>query len=68
MEFSRQECRSGLQFPSPGDISDPRMEPDFPALQTDALPSELPGKSMGGNERGESVDLCYLRVKLLGTG
>ena len=57
-----------MQFPSPGDISDPRMEPDFPELQTDALPFELPGKSMGGNERGESVDLCYLRVKLLGTG
>ena len=23
MEFSRQECRSGLPFPSPGDLPDP---------------------------------------------
>ena len=68
MEFSRQEYQSGLPFPSPGDVSDPRMEPDFSALQTDSLPSELPGKSMGRNEKDVSVDLCYLRMTLLGTG
>ena len=27
MEFSRQEYRSGLPFPSPGDLSDPGIEP-----------------------------------------
>ena len=27
MGFSRQECWSGLPFPSPGDLPDPRMEP-----------------------------------------
>ena len=27
LEFSRQECWSGLSFPSPGDLSDPAMEP-----------------------------------------
>ena len=27
MEFSRQEDWSGLPFPSPGDLSDPRIEP-----------------------------------------
>ena len=27
MEFSRQEYWSGLPFPSPGDLSDPRIEP-----------------------------------------
>ena len=42
--FSRQECWSGLPFPSPGDLPDPGNEPGSPALQADALPSELPGK------------------------
>ena len=27
MGFSRQECWSGLPFPSPGDLPDPRIEP-----------------------------------------
>ena len=31
MEFSRQEYSSGLQFPSPGDLPDPRIEPASPA-------------------------------------
>ena len=41
MEFSRQEYRTGLLFPSPGDLPDPGIEPRSPALQEDALPSEL---------------------------
>ena len=44
MEFSRQECWSGLPFPSPGDLPYPGIEPGSPALQADALPSEPPGK------------------------
>ena len=32
MGFSRQECWSGLPFPSPGDLSDPGIEPGSPAL------------------------------------
>ena len=44
MGFSRQECWSGLPFPSPGDLPDPGIEPGSPALQADALPSEPPGK------------------------
>ena len=44
MGFSRQECWSGLPFPSPGDLPDPGLEPGSPALQADALPSEPPGK------------------------
>ena len=43
MEFSRQEYWSGLPFPSPGDLPDPGIEPGSPALQVDALLSELPG-------------------------
>ena len=27
VEFSRQECWSGLPFPSPGDLPDPGIEP-----------------------------------------
>ena len=44
MGFSRQECWSGLPFPSPGDLPNPGIEPKSPALQADALPSEPPGK------------------------
>ena len=44
MGSSRQECWSGLPFPSPGDLPDPGIEPRSPALQADALPSEPPGK------------------------
>ena len=43
--FSRQEYWSGLPFPSPGDLPKPGIEPGSPALQTDALLSEPPGKS-----------------------
>ena len=32
MEFLRQEHWSGLPFPSPGDLPDPRIEPISPAL------------------------------------
>ena len=44
MEFSRQGYWSGLPFPSPGDLPDPGIEPGSPALQVDALLSELLGK------------------------
>ena len=45
MGFSRQECWSGLPFPSPGDLPDLGIEPGSPTLQADALPSEPPGKA-----------------------
>ena len=40
MRFSRQEYWSGLPFPSPGDLPNPRIKPRSPALQADALTSE----------------------------
>ena len=43
MGFSRQEHWSGLPFPSPGDLSDPGIEPGSPASEADALTSEPPG-------------------------
>ena len=44
IESSRQEQWSGLPFPSPGHLPNPGIEPGSPALQTDSLPSESPGK------------------------
>ena len=44
MAFSRQEYWSGLPFPFPGDLPNPRIELWSPALQADVLPSEPPGK------------------------
>ena len=42
MGFSRQECWSGLPFPSPGDLlPDPGIEPRSPALQADSLSFDL---------------------------
>ena len=37
MGFSRQESWSGLPFPPPGNLPDPRIEPVSPALQADSL-------------------------------
>ena len=40
IEFFRQKYWSGLPFPSPGDLSNPGIEPKSPALQADSLPTE----------------------------
>ena len=49
MGFSRQEYWSGLPFLSPGDLSNPGVEPGSPSFQADALTSEplTPGKPLG---------------------
>ena len=44
MGFSRQEYWSGLPFPSPGDLPNPGIKPESPALQANSeqiLPTEL---------------------------
>ena len=38
MGFRRQEYWSGLWLPSPGDLPNPGIEPEFSALQADSLP------------------------------
>ena len=43
-QILRQEYRSGLSFPSPGDLPNLRMEPRSPTLWADSSPSEQPGK------------------------
>ena len=37
MGFPRQECWSGLPFPSPGDLPNPGIEPASPNWQGDSL-------------------------------
>ena len=44
MWFSRPECWSGLQFPYPGDLPNPVIEPRSPTLQADSLQAEPQGK------------------------
>ena len=44
MEFSRPEYWSGKLFPSPGDLSNPGIEPRSPTLQVDSSPAEPQGK------------------------
>jgi len=44
MEFFRPEYRSGLPFPSPGDLPNPGIEPRSPSLQADSLSAEPQGK------------------------
>ena len=45
MGLPRQEYWSGLPFPSPGDLPDPRIESRSLALQADSLPTEPSWKS-----------------------
>ena len=42
--FPRQEYWSGLPFPSPGDLPDPRIKPMTPALAGRFFTTEPPGK------------------------
>ena len=48
MGFPSQEYKSGVPFPSPGDLPDPGIEPTSPALQAGAtrefFTTEPPGK------------------------
>ena len=44
MGFSRQEHRSGLPSPPPGDLPDTGIKPGSPTLQADSLLSEPSGK------------------------
>ena len=46
MGILRQEYWGGLPFPSPGDLPNTGNEAGFPALQTDSLLTELPGKPL----------------------
>ena len=58
MEFSRQEYWSRFQFPTPGDLPEPGIEPASPALAVRFFTTEAPGKST--NQPGD------MTTKILG--
>ena len=58
---SRQEYWSRLPFPSPRCLPDSGVEPWFPALRADSLPSELPGKpDLSLNTFPTFCQLCHV--------
>ena len=59
MGFPGQEYWIGLPFPSPGDLPDPGIKPQSPALQADALTSEPP-VVLGGTSGKESTTVNLL--------
>ena len=50
MEFSRQEYLNGQPFHYPGDLPNPGVEPESPALQADSLLSEHQGRVVHGSK------------------
>ena len=46
VEVPTQECWSGLPFPSPGDLSNPEIEPKSPTLRSRFLTTKLPAKPL----------------------
>ena len=68
MEFSRPEYWSGYSFPSPGDLSNPGIEPRSTELQADSLPAEPQGepKNSGvGSLSRSPADLPNPGIKLV---
>ena len=67
MEFFRQAYWSGLQFPSPRDLSEPETEPGSPALQADSLPQSFWFRGPGGGgknlhlQQGLEIQCCWHR-------
>ena len=60
MELSRLEYWSGQAFPSPGDLSNPGIEPRSPALQADSLPPESQGKPLCKLKKGDKESISSL--------
>ena len=61
--FSRQEYWSRVQFPAPGDLSDPGIESASLSLlhwQEDSLPVVIPGKSMIAEYKRETKKTIYM--------
>ena len=54
--FFRQEYWSELPFPSLGESFQPGIEPRFPTLQMDSLPSEPTRKPPGKNHQRRQTD------------
>ena len=54
MGFPRQEYWSGLQFPSPEDLSDPGIKPGSPAVQADR-----PDPNVGAQSRESFITMPF---------
>ena len=68
MVFPRQEYWSGLSFSSPGDLSEPRVEPASfasPALAGGFFTSEPPGKFTHGVSANIIMETAEKVIKLL---
>ena len=55
IEFSRREYWSGSPFLFPGDLPNPGIKPNSPALQVDSLPAEPQGKPKNTGEGSLSL-------------
>ena len=60
MGFARQEYWRGLPFPSSGDLCEPGIEPESPALAGGFLTTEPPGKLI------VEVVLQYMNLEICG--
>ena len=61
LRFPRQEYRSGLPFPSPGDLPDPGTEPRSPAQQVDSYRLSYAGRVVVEHPATD-VDLQHIRA------
>ena len=59
MEFSKQEYRSPLPFPSLGDLPNWGIEPRSPTLQADSFPADPQGKPLSEMEAPFSFSHQY---------
>ena len=60
MEFSRGEYWSGLPFPTPGDLPDPRVEPLVSLALAEAFfTTVLPGKSRASHKEKQRRTLLF---------
>ena len=61
LEFSRQEYWSGLPFPTPGDLPDPEIEPESPALAGGFFTTGAPWEAERASRRGKDLKVtqCY---------
>ena len=72
-----QEYWSGYPIPSPVDLPNPGIEPEFPALQVDSLPTELLGKPWKIKKSSQMLwngwtlrtcyieEVCYKRTNII---
>ena len=59
MGFPRQEYEGGLPFPSPGDLSNPEIEPASPAFTRGFFTTEPPGKPITANHtHWQNAEIC----------